>query len=106
MAWSKPTVMTDVPVAAPQTYLTSVVSALLLSVVVAPVIHGFEWSSEIEVIVLALGWLMVSFIRLPGRVGGTVTLNGLVNVSGGVPNATVSFSWMTHGWVLSQSGQM
>jgi hypothetical protein len=74
--------MTDVPVAAPQTYLTSVVSALLLSVVVAPVVHVFEWSSEIDVMVLALGWLMVSFIRLPGKVGGTVTMNGPVNMSG------------------------
>ena len=35
MASAKPTVMTDVPVAAPQTYLTSVVTALLLSIELA-----------------------------------------------------------------------
>jgi hypothetical protein len=86
------TVITDVPVVAPQTYLTSVVPPLVLSVVVAPAVHVFEWSSVTDEIVIELGWLMVSFIRLPGKVGGTVILNGPVSVSVPVPSATVSFS--------------
>jgi hypothetical protein len=52
----------------------------------------FDWSSVIDEIVAELGWLMVSFIKLPGNVGGTVILKGPVKVSVPVPSATVSFS--------------